>query len=589
MNIPLELEQPSIIDAGVGSPHNEIKEKVDFWRLRMQSQLSRFNTQADFWRLIKPPRAGDLTGFANPQSTETTRAAEAIATFIYRALTSAQPNFQFTSTNPNVSQADLWTREQVVSWQQDVTNYRRKLMKACRSVAVFGTVPIEQPWIQNMPYYESTDFQPLSLLQLAFDPLAYDMALSGWHAVIWYVTADMLRDMVRKSPGVWDEQAIKDCISMSAESKNLSPELLARLSASGYLSQSSAGKGTSSLYQLVLYYGPLSDDDTGTEWCIATLNDIKTIRGHKSVYKRRPLGFSHLNEFELEPYGYGVGRIAESLQPEINSNRARMHDTITFSLFNMWLANRNSGIKSSQMKIKPWALIDVDGDPETALKALRPQLEGVNFGVILEKLMKEEFRSTTGASDSLQAMVTEATATEASIAQNEAVRRVSVIAEMQGEALLREHISKMDENNMTFLDQPFSIAVTGEPKPVRIYPSSFASEVEVHTKIVTDKDFRPQRNKDLLAFLQTVTSIRSEHPQLPQINIEPIVEEFARSMNINPKKVWSAIPKVPGIMNPMAGSGPQVPDAMGRLDQLAGRAQDTQSLAQGDGLEALLG
>jgi hypothetical protein len=274
----------------------------------------------------------------------------------------------------------------VIIWQQDQTGYRQKLLRSLRSVALFGTTGVIQPWVSNMPYWEATDFQPKSLLQIAFDPLSFDISMSGWHAIIDFVTQDMLWDLPKKMPGVWDEEAIKKCIEMSGDSKNLSPELIGRLANAGY-SMNSQNK-TSNIYQLVTYYGPLRDDKSHSEWCVSTINDIKTVRGHKQVYKRRPLTFSHLNQFEMEPYGYGVGSVSESLQPEINQNRARMHDTVTFALFNIWLANRSANIKNSQLKAKPWALVEVDGDPENSLKALRPQLEGVNFGVILEKLMR---------------------------------------------------------------------------------------------------------------------------------------------------------------------------------------------------------
>lgn len=575
-------------------PHLEIKEKVDFWHTRLQSQLQGFNEMANFWRLIKPARSSDLSGFANPQLTEATRATEAIGTFLYRAMTSAMPNFQLLSSNPNVSQEDLWASEQVLTWQQNATNYRRKLLKACRSVALFGTVIVEEPWTIAMPYYEATDFTPRSLLQTPFDPLCFDISSSPWKAVIDYLTEDQLRELGRRMPEVYDAPAIEESITSSQDMKNLAPEVLARLSQAGYSTYSGTGSNTSKIYQLITYYGCLKADSTYTEWTVATVNDLKTIRGHKSPYKRHPFTIGHLNEFEMEPYSYGVGRVAQQLQPELNSNRGRMHDTITFSLFNMWLASRMANIKTTQLKVKPWGVVEVDGDVETSLKAIRPQLEGVNYGIQMENLMKTEFRATTGASDNLQAIVTEATATESSIAQTEAVRRLSVIAEIVSEPLLREHISKMHENNMTFLDQPFSIAVTGQPGNKRIFPSDLALDVEVQTKIVTDKDFRPQRNKDLLQFLQMATSIRNLNPQMGQINLVPFVEEFARGVGMNPKNVWSAIPMLPeGMGGGPGGNIPQAPGGMQKLGQMAqsmqqirGNAGELGAAAHNDALQA---
>lgn len=560
---------------GINDPYMEIKEKVDFWHSRLSSHLSRFNTYADFYRLIRPSRSADLSGFANPQVTETTRATEAIATFFYRAMTAAQPNFSFQSSNPYVSEEDLWVAEQVIVWQQTATQYRRKLLKACRSAALMGTVAIEEPWVVNMPYFEATDFIPRSLLQVAFDPMCFDMSLSSWHAVIDFITPDQLRDLGRKMPDVWDQDAIDVALSSSADAKNVSPEVLSRLTNAGYNTYSSSGS-VSNVIQLVTYYGVLKGDTSGTEWCIATVNDLQTVKFHANVYKRRPLTFAHMVEFELEPYGYGVGRIAENAQPEINSNRGRMHDTITFSLFNQWLANRSANLKTSQMKIKPWGVTEVDGDPDTMIKAFRPQLEGVNFGMQLENMLKQEFRGATGATDNLQALVTAASATEASIAQTEAVRRLSVLAEIFSESVLRDHVSKMHENNQTFLDQPFSIAATGEYSNLKVFPSDLALDVEVSTKIVTDKDFRPQRNKDLLQFIQVVSSIRQQNPTLGQINLQPFVEEFARAVGMNPKTVWQAIPQLPGVSSP--AGGPQLPGAMDRLASGVQQAEGVRSI-----------
>ena len=572
------------IDPSIADPLNEVKEKVDYWRVRLNRQLLDFNDMANMWRLIRPKRHGDLSGFANPQVTETMRATETIATFFYRALTSANPNFALLSMNPNVSQESLWGSEQTINWQMTATGYRRKLMRACRSVALFGTVPVEEPWVVNNPYYEATDFLPRSLLQVAFDPLCSDMALSSWNCVIDYVTGDQLRIMAKKNPGAWDLAAVEEAISSSSSIKSLSPELLARLTSAGYTTYSGSGStSTSSIYELKSYYGLLKEDDTHGEWCVATINDIKTIKCYRSPYRRRNFTFGHLTEFELEPFSYGVGRVALSTQPELNSNRGRMHDVMTFSFFNQWLANRAANIKSGDLKIKPWGLIQVDGNPEESLKAMRPQLEALNYGLQMESMVKGEFRATVGAPDSLQAIVTQATATESSLAQTEAVRRLSVGAEIFSESVLREHISKMHENNLTFLDQPWTIAVTGEPNAVRLFPNDLAPEVEVQTKVVTDKDFRPQRNKDLLQFLQVITSIRNQNPQMGQVDLEPFVEEFARGVGMNPKRVWKAVPQMPGLMAPPPnqagpGAGP-MPNAMDRMAAMQNQVEAMRSNA----------
>lgn len=574
---------------GLKDPHLEVKEKVDFWHSRLSSKLSGFNDMANFWRLIRPTRSGTLDGFANPQVTETTRATETIASFMYRGMTSQQPNFALTTSNRNISQEDLWVNEQIIIAQQTATNRRRKLLKTCRSLALFGTELHELPWVVNLPYWEATDFVPRSLLQMAFDPLVFDISQSPWYAIVDFFTEGQIRAEAKKMPDIWDQEAMEKAISNSANTKGLSSELTARLANAGYSSYSSNSNNTSRLFQVTTYYGPLRDDAENRQWTVRTINDMETVCCHEMPYKRKPISSTSLNEFEVEPYGYGVGSFALGLQPEINSNRARMHDTITFSLFNMWLASRMANIKSSQLKVKPWGVVQVDGDPETSLKAIRPQLEGVNYGIQIENLMKTEFRSTTGASDNLQAIVTQATATESSIAQNEAVRRLSVMTEIASESLVREDISRMLENNQTFLDQPFSVAVSGQP--YRVFPSDLMStDIDVVAKITTDKDFRPQRNKDLLQFLQVVTSIRNQNPQMGQVNLEPFVEEFARGVGMNPKSVWSAVPQLPGITQGAPNAAqPTANTAMDKIQQMMHSAEGVRSNAGEIGAESFEG
>jgi hypothetical protein len=423
------------------------------------------------------------------------------------------------------------------------------------------------------------------------------MAMSGWHAAIDFVTEDQLKELAAKMPDVWDPAAIESVVDSAKQYGNMTPEVISRLSAAGYYSFSGGPvtANVSHVFYMVTYYGQLAENPLppGQEWVVTVINDLHVIRAHASPYKRRPFVFAHLNEFELEPYGYGIGRIAESLQPEINSNRGRMHDTITFSLFNMWIASRMANIKTAQLRIKPWGVVETD-DTE-GLKPIRPQLEGVNFGVQLEKIMTNEFRATTGATDNLQALVTEATATESSIAQSEAVRRLSVMAEIIAEPLVREHISKMHENNEIFLDQPFWVANTGEGKPpMRVFPNDIARDAQVMIKIVTDKDFRPQRNKDILQFLQTVTSIRAQNPQLGQVNLQPFIAEFARSIGVDPKSVWQVIPQIPGLgggglpggipggVQPSAGG----PNAMDQATNAMQTAESVRSQAGGLGAAA---
>jgi hypothetical protein len=164
---------------------------------------------------------------------------------------------------------------------------------------------------------------------------------------------------------------------------------------------------------------------------------------------------------------------------------------------------------------------------------------------------------------------------------------LSVMAEIIAEPLVRDHLSKMHENNQTFLDQPFWIASVGPQQgPMRVFPSDIAQDAQVIIKIVTDKDFRPQRNKDLLQFLQTVTSIRTANPQLGLVNLLPFIGEFARSIGIDPKTVFLGPPPPMPMMGqgtPPGPGGPAQPGQGNAMDQIGNSLATAESMRSNAG------
>lgn len=161
------------------------------------------------------------------------------------------------------------------------------------------------------------------------------------------------------------------------------------------------------------------------------------------------------------------------------------------------------------------------------------------------------------------------------------------MAEIIAETLLREHLSKCIENNGMFLDQPFWVANTGSPNtPVRIFPSDMAQDAQVIIKVVNDKDFRPQRNKDLLTFIQVVSSIRSQiTPQTIGLLL-PFIQEFARGVQVDPASIVKSLMAT----NPGQGGapgGPQEPQGQpgGAMDQAVSGVQAAEAMrSQAGGL-----
>lgn len=558
-----EEKQP-VLPTLKGTPILEIANKIKRWESRMQNALSRFNEYDNFFRQIREPIKDTREGFSDTVTGETTRATRTLATMMFRMMTSADPNFYFLPLNDQISAEQIEDAEALQQMQAMWLQKRRYLLKACYSMALFGTVPFEEPWVQyqvgGRTRWEGTGFYPRSLTQVAFDDSVPEVEMSDWHAIIDYVSPTRLRQLARSAPDTWDMDQVEAVIAQSGDKRKIPEAVRKRRAAAGY-----DDLGGSPILQLVTYYGSLEDNETpgGKDWVIGTVNDTHMVRAHELEQQSgiRPVRFAHYVEHELEPYGYGIGHFGSNLQKDMNANRRRLVNIVTFALYHMWKANRLAGVRPNQLRIRPYGLVELD--QMDGLEPLRPDLNAFNAGKVLEDMLKEEFRANTGATANLQAIVTEATASESSIAQNEAVRNISVQTEIAAEQLIRWHLIVSHENNLQFLDQPLWLNVTGRQKPNMLYPGDLAREIEPYVRITTDKDFRPERTRRMIEALQTISSVRSQLPPEASVTIMPLVQEIMHSLNVK----FTSIVKEKTAIEKMA-------DQVAQAQQLAGQAQD---------------
>jgi len=518
-----------------GNVVEEIASKVKRWETSMSSVLSKFNEYANFFRQIREPIKDSREGFSDTVTGETTRAVRTLATMMYRMMTSADPNFYFLSLNDQITPAQLEDAEALQQMQAMWLQKKRYLLRACYTMANFGTVPFEEPWVVRkvggLPRWEGTGFYPRSLTQVAFDHSVPEIEMSDWHACIDFISPSRLRQLAKSDPGTYDMDAVEDAIATAGDQTQLPEQVRIRREKAGYTLTGGP------VLQLTTYYGTLDDNEADVDWVCGTINDKYLVRGHalQQASGLRPVRFAHYVEHELEPYGYGVGHFGGNLQKDMNANRRRLVNIVTFALYHMWKMGRMAGIKPNQLRIRPWGVVETDD--MQGLEALRPDLNAFNAGKLLEEMLKEEFRANTGATANLQAIVTEATASESSIAQNEAVRNISVQTEIAAEQLIRWHLIVSHENNLQFLDRPLWLNVTGREGPTKLYPGDLAREIEPYVRITTDKDFRPERVRRMIEALQTITSVRNQLPQDTQVTIVPLVKEIMHSLNVPYSKI----------------------------------------------------
>src|SRR4029077_15430440 len=90
--------------------------------------------------------------------------------------------------------------------------------------------------------------------------------------------------------------------------------------------------------------------------------------------------------------------------------------------------------------------------------------------------------------------------------------------------------------------------------------------IEPYVRIVTDKDFRPERVRRMIEALQTITSVRNQLPGDVNVQIMPLVDEIMHALNVpnvvQPKsamdKMQSQVEMAQKMSAEAAGSGPDI-------------------------------
>jgi len=356
-----------------------------------------------------------------------------------------------------------------------------------------------------------------------------DIESSSWVAFMDYMTKDQLQDLADSDPVHWNPEQIQKAIDDTVNASAASTQLDARRKRSGYREAPQ--------YEVITYYGRLRDlkRADGRLWCIRLVNEKIPISAYAnpSPLGTLPFGVATYLQFELEPYGRGTGSLGKISQRHLDENRKRYMDIARLSLMNMWIKDRLSGVKNSDLKIKPLGIIEADDI--NLLKPFYPDPQAINVGFKIEEIARAEFQGNTGATQGLQAQVTEASATEASIAQNEAIRRVSVTAEDIAETFVRDYQIEKHEYNLEWLETDLWLAVSGMEKPMRVNRNNIAPCVNITARVTTDKDFRPARLRNLMEAYKISTSIRNR--QNIQVDDTELLREIYSCLDVNPRRV----------------------------------------------------
>lgn len=514
---------------------DEISGKIEDF----ETNSSKFMDSVGEWGelfAVRPPRRRSDRTFSNPRLTEFFRATNALGTMMYRMQTASDPFFEVVPMSPLKGNDQLLDIQAVLELQLQASRYRQNLLVADMGVCAFGTQIVEEnfevvgvnPWGRRIP---TTTFRPRSLFQIAFERGTTDIESADWVS-----SADLASDATLMglaanadaSTAKWNKQALEHAAKEEAKTSTLSVRIQTKLSKQGFVS----GQDKALRKELVSYYGKLDCVNDGLEYICALVNRKYLVRfqPNKNQTGQRNFRVARwvIDPMTMDPMGMGLGSIGSGLHHSLDANRQKAQDSISIASYGMWQRLRSAGIDDNDLKLRPLSIID--SDERDGISPLKTDLKGADAALKLEELLRAEFKAATGATDTLQAIVTGATASEVSLAQNESVRAVGVRSEMVAEPFVREHLVTMHINNIENLKKPMSINRAGIAR--QVYPVQMRLDADFKLKISNDQSFKPQRLEKLMQLLQTLVSTKSAFPEAMQISVIPIVEEIARCLGV---------------------------------------------------------
>lgn len=541
---------------------DEIVEKADDFETRQTSWLAEVAEWSDLYK-VKPPKRQSNT-FSNPRQTEFFRSSSAVSTLGYRMMTSADPFFQIVPVDFNADYDKLDTIKHTWLTQLKWARYRENLLRAWRFLPVYGTVICQEDYrVMGVSPY-GRRIPVTTLTPRVLDQVMFDRDTLNIHEALWLQTADITSsaDLMRlaaeakaiKAP--WNPEALEAASKDKEEKTTINWRVLERLRRAGL----SIDEALSKKKELLMYYGKLDCMNDGIEYVAAVVNRKHLVRFHanNSQHGRRNFRVAKWIDFD-GPMGLGNGSLLAAQHRAMDANRQKAQDLLAFGAYNMW-GRKKGSFADEDAVLKPLAFFDMDGPGD--MWPLSPDYRAAEGILRLDEFLKQEFKAASLGTDTLQGIASEATtATQSGLAQNEALRAISVIAEQVAEALGREHLENNHANNGQNINAPFNINKAGVVK--KVYPSDLKCDLEIEIKIATDKDFATKRLERLIQVLQILTSTKSDHPDQAQVSILPIVKEIAYGLEVNPNEVImkpNGMPVMPMMgANEMMGLGGGLP------------------------------
>lgn len=532
----------------------EVMKKVSDFETTHGSQLSEFKKNYQMFRCR--PTKSRYDNQSNTFIPEMFVETEALATAIYEMLFSDNADSLFFDVTGQDGSEEDWAKAMVtkafIAKQIEMNSLAGKVMPFLRFLILNGTQPVSVPWRLDYktywdnidrvrrPAFDCWDFEPFKIVNFAFDDSHAELERCSWGARTEHVNKRAALAMAKS--GVWERAAVDDALRGGTKRN---PYDLSQYQAAGYIDRGSSGEGLSA----ITYFGTLeSKDDNEPYYFVISKTGEVLLPAEINPYAHGDSEFLWCKWFTLpeEAYGMGIGHINYRQQSEINDRRNFINDLLYQSLYCMWLKRTDSGIRlpsGNKMRWSPHSVLTGDGISDEHFRPLRPDLNGLPMAVNIENADIERMRRHSGATNTLQAIATGVTATEASSVQSEAVRRVKVMLRAEVATFFRKMLYRVHSLNLQFADRDLVIRLSNGDGLELFGPASRQDQLinpDIRMKISTDLDFRPFKRRELIDLLRAFAELEKMGMMTRRRIIpDPVVRELAATYGMDPRKFFT--------------------------------------------------
>ena len=484
---------------------DELNSKIENYESRMTLRLSRWLEVAELYS--GKTATGRENSKISPNSAELYKAVRAISNMQFRMLTGQAPFFELRPLDivGHKDPTKIIKSEHYVENQLELSQYKRGLYKGLNLLNLYGSVamheqyePLRQSFLGVKRYV--TSFRPVSMINCAFALDGYDADESGWVCINDIQSKGILEKLKRHDPlgVIYDLQAIDEILNQPDYNPQVNMWVTQRMAWSGYMSGNFFGG-----IERSTYYGPLECIGDGEEYAIEMINRSFIIRA-ESYEGIRPVRIATIDNVDIEPLGNGLGDHFRPLLGKIDDAESSLLNMITLAGANMFTKQKEVSDEDMEFVIRNFGILSLD-NPQ--LNSISPDARNLTAVSQYRQEMVNQFRQSSGATDTLQAIVAgdSATATEVSLSMNEAVRNISVGSELLAPILVGQHIKVVLQNGQKYQTQPFTLTIAGTP--IVCAPADLLIDTDVIVKTATDQDFRPARARNLLQAAQIMTQV----------------------------------------------------------------------------------